>query len=241
MMFFDRVKIWLPNLSAHLEQMENCEQDKDFHSEGNALIHTMMVLDEVEKLNLPENDKDILRWVGLLHDIGKPYCSVVEDGHIRSHGHSRKGYHIAMGLLENTHLDKSDKIQILNIIRVHGEPNWIMEKKDPKRHIIEMSMMCRLDLLYHFVRCDVLGRKTSELESKSFLDNVEYFKEIAIELNCFSIPYTFTTPIAKFNYLVKQTHHFTDEPSNDTKSKMFMMSRLPGYGKDHYIKNTLSW
>lgn len=240
MMFYDKVKIWLKGLSEYLSDMEKCEQDKDFHAEGNVLIHTKMVLDEVEKLKIPEEDKEILRWVALLHDIGKPYCSKEIDGHIRSHGHSRIGYHIAMDLIEQTQLEFIDKLQVLNIIRYHGEPCWIIETdKDPDYECIKMSMDCRLDLLYYFAKCDVLGRTADD--KPKLLENIEYFKEYCVTLNCFNNPYAFSSSIAKYNYLVKKTHHHTDMPFDDTKSKVYMVCGLPGSGKNYYIDKAFSW
>jgi len=69
MKFYEKIKIWLP-IEEHLLAMQECEQDPIFHAEGNVLIHTKMVLDEVERLVISEDKKEILRWVALLHDIG---------------------------------------------------------------------------------------------------------------------------------------------------------------------------
>jgi len=234
-MFIDKVKILLPEINDYLTDMENCEQDSIFHAEGNVLIHTEMVINEVEKLKLSENDMNILRWSALLHDIGKPYVSEMIDGHIRSHGHSKKGYHISMSLLDKVNMDFNDKIQIMNLIREHGEPEWILDKKDPNKEIIKLSHFCRLDLLYYIAKCDVLGRIAKD--DNDFLENLEYFKELAIELDCFNKPYQFSSNIAKYNYLVKGTHHYSDNPFNDTKSKVYMVCGLPGVGKDTYIKD----
>jgi len=238
-MFIDKVKILLPEINVYLTDMKNCEQDSIFHSEGHVLIHTEMVLNEVEKLNLSEKDMNILKWTATLHDIGKPYCSKNVNGHISSPGHNRIGYHISMILLDKIDMDFNDKLQILNLIREHSEPLWLMEKQNPEKEIIKLSMSCRLDLLYHISRCDVLGRIAKD--DNSFLTDLEYFKELAIELDCFTKPYEFSSNIAKFNFLVKGTHHFSDNPYNDTKSKVYILSGLPGVGKDYYIKSNLNY
>ena len=233
----NKLKIMLPGLDEHLQKMMVTEQDPSWHGEVDVYTHTVMVLDEVNKLELPEEDMELLRMIAVLHDIGKPYCTTLEDGHIRSNGHSKRGYHISMKLLDKSNLSKSDIEQIINIIRVHGEPNWILEKKDPEREVINISMMCRIDLLYHFVKCDILGRICDDKET--FLINLEYFKEIAIRLNCFDKPYNFYSNISKFNYLIKKTHYHTDQPYNDTKSKVYIVCGLPGSGKDYYIKKNM--
>jgi len=142
-----------------------------------------MVLEEVEKLNIEEDKKEILKWVALFHDIGKPYTTTKEDGRIRHHGHSKRSYHIAMELLENTHINNYTKIEILNLIKLHGKPNWAFEKEDPERYVIDLSMSCNLELLYEFAKCDFLGRISDD--TKENLENIEYFKVIAQDLNCF--------------------------------------------------------
>jgi predicted kinase len=232
---YDKVKIWLPEINEYLDKMKNCQQDKEFHGEGDVLIHTEMVLSEVNKLDVKEEQKTILWWSALLHDIGKPGCSTIEDGHIRSHGHSRRGYHIAMELLDKTDLNNQQKIEIINLIRVHGEPNWILEKENPEREVIKMSLQCNLENLYYLVRCDILGRIS--LDNEKLLENLEYFKEIAKELNCFDKPFEFQSKIAKYKYLVDKSHHHSDNPFDDTKSKVIMVCGLPGSGKDFYIKS----
>lgn len=237
---FSKIKIWLPILNEHLDKMKNCEQDPIWHSEGNVLKHTMMVLDEVEKLTINEKQKTILWWSALLHDIGKPSCSTIEDGRIRSHGHSRRGYHLAMEVLDKTNLTKLVKLEIINLIRLHGEPNWILENDNPEREIIKMSIQCNLENLYNLVKCDVLGRISKD-NDENFLENLEYFKEMSLELDCFNKPFKFKSNIAKYKYLIEKTHHYTDDPYNDTKSKVIMICGLPGSGKDTYINNYLSW
>jgi len=239
MKFLEKLIIWLPGYKEYVQQMKKTEQDPIFHKEGNVWNHVEMVLDEIEKLNIKEKDKNILRFCGAFHDIGKPYCSKEIDGHISSHGHSKIGYHIAKKLLLNSHLSSGDKLEVINLIRQHGEAIWVLDKEFPDREAIKLSMICRLDLLYLFSRCDVLGRICEDKEE--LLEKLEYFKTISTDLKCFYKKYNFTTPISKFNYLVKKTHHHTDLPYNDTKSKVYMVCGLPGSGKDYYIGRALSW
>lgn len=227
----------IPNIDSYIIDMKNCEQDKDYHGEIYVWTHVLMVLDEINKLTIDETDKELLRYVAVLHDISKPYCSELIDGHISTPGHGRKSYHIAMDLLENIDISLTDKIEILHLILNHSKPNWVIDKEDPFRSVIELSMTCRLDLLYSFCKCDVLGRICQD--KLELLDKLEYFKDYANELNCFYNKFEFSSDILKYNYLVKKSHHYTDIPFDDTKSKVYMVCGLPGSGKDYYIKNNM--
>jgi putative nucleotidyltransferase with HDIG domain len=232
-----------PNWISYFEDMEKTPQDPIYHAEGNCYIHTNMVLNELFKLilnsDLTENEKVILKYSALFHDIGKPKRTKVEDnGRVSANGHSKTSYHIANELLDDVkNLLFEDKLQILNLIFYHGEPNWIMKSKDGEREVIEISQDCNIKLLCYLVEADIKGRKCLDNSDDDFLLNLEYFKEIAIKLNCFYQPYQFNSSLDKFNYLVKRTHHYSDMAYNDLKSKVYLICGLPGSGKSTYIKN----
>jgi putative nucleotidyltransferase with HDIG domain len=214
-----------------------CEQDNIFHAEGNVFKHTQMVFDAAfdiaDKFQLSDRDKGILLMSAAFHDIGKPYCSHYENGHIRSHGHSRIGYHIVNEILSKTAIPFEDRLEIINLIKYHGEPNWIHSRKDYERDTIKLSMDCRLNMLYHLACADFNGRIAFDKDDQ--LINIEVFKEIAEGLNCFYKPYDFSSDNVKFNCLIKESMYHGDIAYDDTKSKVILMSGLPGSGKDTYI------
>jgi len=151
------IKEW-PEILPYLEKMEECPQSNIHHREGNVLIHTQMVLDEVEKIseNFSEKDLRILNYSALLHDIAKPVVLSFEDGEAKSHNHSRTGAKMAYEILESTNLPIDERVEITNLILYHGKPYWITEKphQEQEYELIKMSMDCRLDLLYHLATCD---------------------------------------------------------------------------------------
>jgi len=217
--------------------MQECPQSPCWHSEGNVAIHTEMVLDEFLKIAESNehdlSDKDILliSYSLLLHDIAKPVVLTEEDGLIRAHNHTRIGAKIAWELLEATGFSFEDRKEISSLIYWHGKPPYVIEKSTAKQHrmIIEMSMDCSMKRLYYVALCDQLGRICADRNHQ--IETIEYFKMAVHELDCFYHPFEFVSPVAKFNYLVKKTHHFTDEPFDDTRSKVYLMCGLPGSGK----------
>lgn len=225
-------------MQPYLNDMEQCEQSPIWHSEGNVLIHSKMVLDEFEKMEteLSENEKMIINHALLFHDISKPIVFSIEDGNIRAHGHERLSAKLAWELLEESNITLEDRREISNLVYYHGKPVWVHEKSKEEQEyaIINMSLDCRLDLLYYVTKSDFSGRICSDRNER--LEAIEYFRMLAEELGCFNKPYDFNSDISKFKYIVERTHHHSDMPFNDTKSKVYMICGLPGSGKDTYIK-----
>jgi len=200
-----------------------------------------MVYNNVLKLYndgiINDEESDILSYVALFHDVGKPKTYKIIDGKISNPGHARLSYHIALEILQK-YLEFDKLIQVLNLILFHGKPNWIFEKDDPEKEVIGLSLDCNLNLLYWFCYCDNLGRISKDKDD--LIIKLDYFKEIAIKLNCYNNTYSFNSSISKYNYIVKNTHHYLDIPFNNTKSKVYILSGLPGTGKDTYIKRNFN-
>ena len=173
MNFYDRINI-IPD--EYRQLMMNTMQEPIWHGEKDVYTHTKMVYDEVEKLELNEKDKEILRMVAIFHDIGKTETTIIENNVIRSHKHCERSYHLAMKILSNFDLDIDTRLQILNLIKYHGRPLFIYEKENPEKEVINLSLNCRLDLLYYFACCDFKGRIADDIEES--LIKIEFLKMI---------------------------------------------------------------
>lgn len=80
------LEIILPELT----HLKNLRQPKEFHSEGDAFHHTMMLLD-----HLPEKASLRLKLAALFHDLGKAETQKIsESGKITFHGHDKKSVEI---------------------------------------------------------------------------------------------------------------------------------------------------
>src|SRR5690606_14812756 len=79
------------------EPMRRCQQEPEWHAEGDVWTHTVMVWQEVERLegyaNLSRADQILLLFTALLHDSGKPATTHLdpESGRLRSPRHSIVG------------------------------------------------------------------------------------------------------------------------------------------------------
>jgi poly(A) polymerase len=98
----------LPEISA----MQGVEQPPEYHPEGDVWIHTLLLL---EKLDKPT---PTLAWGALLHDVGKPPTFRVAE-RIRFDGHVEAGVRLAHGILERLKFSGEQTAQIEALVANH--------------------------------------------------------------------------------------------------------------------------
>ena len=246
MNYIEHIQTIIPDIIKHFDEMKKCDQDNIWHAEGDVWVHTEMVLDEFYKeLDMfTKKEQKIMAYAIILHDIGKPYCSEIIDGRIRSYRHSRIGYHISLELLDialiKNDIDYDDMISIVNLVLFHGKPNWISEKttKDAEHEIITLSQDCNMWLLYKLSTYDTKGRISND--TSEILEKLDYFMLLSEDLNCLREPFKFYNDFTKFGYLITKKYHYLSQPYSNTKGHVYLMVGLPGTGKDTYIKENLS-
>jgi putative nucleotidyltransferase with HDIG domain len=70
-----------------------------------------------------DNHKVLMKWVALLHDVGKPPCRTVEaTGRIRFLGHESAGAAMAQGICQRLKMSKHDRSYIAFMIQNHLRP-----------------------------------------------------------------------------------------------------------------------
>ena len=90
--------------------MAECNQDAQWHAEGDVWTHTKMVYDQLTKLDewdsLDDADQRALLLTALFHDAAKPLTTIVDPdtGRVRSPKHAVKGEHLVRGVLREMEL-----------------------------------------------------------------------------------------------------------------------------------------
>jgi tRNA nucleotidyltransferase (CCA-adding enzyme) len=84
---------WLKHY-PQLQAMQGCSQEPRWHPEGDVWRHTCLVVDQMASIaqqrNLNAEQRSMLCFAALLHDVAKPLTSFVDDqGGIRSPGHAQ--------------------------------------------------------------------------------------------------------------------------------------------------------
>ena len=105
----------LRTILPEMEPMKGCAQPEQFHPEGDVFQHTRLMLDLLpEKVSLP------LVFSVLLHDVGKPPTSSVDEtGRIRFNGHDRIGAEMTEAIMERLRFSRAEIDATVEMVRQH--------------------------------------------------------------------------------------------------------------------------
>jgi putative nucleotidyltransferase with HDIG domain len=226
-----------------LRAMDGVPQNPVYHAEGDVLIHTRMVTEAMLALEEwrehPLVDRQALFAATMLHDVGKPACTVREtNGRTSSRGHARKGEKITRRLLwlgEELPAPAPFVLreQIAGLVRWHGLPLQFLDKPDPVRAVIEASQSVRLDHVALLAEADVRGRMCPD--QQGLLDLVALFREFCQEQACYTAPRAFANEYSRFAYLQSERGDPDYAAYDDTECEVTVLAGLPGAGKDTWI------
>jgi predicted kinase len=232
---------------SHLEHafdwvadMRHVPQDPIHHAEGNVAIHTRQVLEALTSLDgyrqLPAQKQEVLWAAALLHDVEKRSTTVQDaDGRISSHGHARKGEFTARRVLfEQVPAPFAIREEVAALVRYHGLPLWVMDKRSPAKAVIEASLRVDLRLVSLLARADALGRTCAD--QNDLLERIAFFEALCEEQQCWGTPRHFPSDLARFTYFQREDGYPDYEPFDDLKGTVVMVSGLPGMGKDTYLR-----
>lgn len=220
--------------------MSECQQDAEWHAEGDVWTHTKMVCRQLTFLPewpaLTRAEQNLLLFTGLFHDAAKPLTSQLdpETGRIRSPKHAVKGEHLARSVLRELGCDLTTREHIARMVRFHGRPAFLLEKTNLAREIVTLSWLVNHRLLYLFALADTRGRTTETMSRPE--ENLEYWRVMAEELNCFTASYQFANDQARFRYFQEPEAELDYVPYETYRCTVTMMSGLPGSGKDTWLQ-----
>jgi predicted kinase len=179
----------------------------------------------------------ILFLAAVLHDVGKPDCTRIEEGgRITSRGHSRRGAILGRRLLWQMGIPFQQREAVCALIRFHQVPYFLIDREDSARLAIEISCVGRGDWLTLLAEADVRGRICAD--QVRLLDNVSLCRVQMSELGVLDRPYPFDSEQARVLFFRDPQRH-PDAPAHaNHRARVILMSGLPGSGKDHHIRET---
>lgn len=226
---------WLADMAA-------VPQDPEWHGEGDVLTHTKMVAAALTALPeyqaLDAQAQHILFAAALLHDVEKRSTTTTEErgGRTRivSPRHAKKGEYTARQILyRDLAAPFAVREAVAKLVRWHGLPLWAIEKAHPAHAAIATSLQVNTAWLALLAKADVLGRicpDTAEL-----LNKIALFQALCEENRCWGAPFAFASNHARYYYLNHPESTPDYQPYDDFSCDVYLMSALPGSGKDTYI------
>lgn len=112
--------------------LHGCEQDPEFHPEGDVWVHTLLVLNEAARLgrDFPKEQRLILGLAALLHDLGKPSTTRRENGRICAHGHEHAGIKPATAWFARHSFGEVVEQAVLDCVGKHMRPMQLVREMD---------------------------------------------------------------------------------------------------------------
>ena len=227
------------------QAMADCQQDAEWHSEGDVWTHTRMVVAEVEQLpEWPSLDRDAqlkLLFTALFHDAGKPEVTAIDAATGRTHSprHALVGMEIGRDVLRRLECDLRAREEIAALVRYHGRPAYLLEKPDPTHEVISLSWHVNHRLLFLFALADTRGRRTREMSRPE--ENIHLWRMVAEENGCFDRPYAFANDHARFLFYRNALSSLHYTPREEFRCTVTLMSGLPGSGKDTWLAQNRSY
>jgi tRNA nucleotidyltransferase (CCA-adding enzyme) len=151
----------LPEMRA----LVGCPQEPEWHPEGDAWVHTLMVID-LARAGIDDLDRSgrIAIMLGAIcHDFGKPATTAVIDGRIRSLGHEEAGVAPATALLDRLNIHSIDGVDVrrdvLGMVAHHLKPGaWHKAGDVGDGAFRRLAQKVDLELLGRLAKADCMGR-----------------------------------------------------------------------------------
>ena len=164
-------------LFPELEALVGCEQEPEWHPEGDVWVHTLMVIDQararIDDLDRPQ--QLTLMLAAVCHDLGKPATTELVDGRIRSRGHEEAGVPPTRDFLDrldvHTLAAYDVRHQVLGLVAHHLKPGMWHRGADPVGDgaFRRLARKVDLELLARLSAADCLGR-TGDFDCAATLD-----------------------------------------------------------------------
>lgn len=120
----------LKEIHPEFPPLKETPQEKEWHPEGDAWIHTLMVVDWaaliVRRDNLPSDEAIAVLLACLCHDLGKPAVTQLDEkGRYISHGHEEAGEAPTIKFLDSIGIDKAAYGKIIRLVVNHLKPTLL--------------------------------------------------------------------------------------------------------------------
>ncbi len=234
------------------EQLRLTPQHEHWHGEGDVYIHTLMVCNALESLpeyrSLPENRRELLMAAARLHDIGKIPATKEISGQIQAPHHAPIGSRMMRERMWKAGMSGTPELMrrretVCRLIRYHTFPPHAIDADDAALRLHRIAAEGRLlpdfslRLLCLLAKADMLGRVCND--KQQVLEQIALCEELAKEEECLDGCYPFPSDYTMRGYFGGRNVWKDQQLYDDTWGPVYLMSGLPGTGKDTWIRRNL--
>ena len=156
----------IERLFPEIHALVGCEQEPEWHPEGDVWIHTLLVIDQARtRIDDLDRARQVVVMVGAVcHDLGKPLTTAFIDGRIRSIDHEQAGVAPAAAVLDRLNIHTIDgydvRKHVLGIVAHHLKPGMFRQSPTPVSDgaFRRLAEKVDLELLARVAKSDCLGR-----------------------------------------------------------------------------------
>ena len=153
-------------LFPELKALVGCEQEPEWHPEGDVWVHTLLVIDRArERIADLERPQQVAVMLGAVcHDLGKPATTAFIDGRIRSRNHEEAGVEPTHAFLNrlNVHTMNGYDVrrQVVGLVAQHLKPGMWRQSTGAVGDgaFRRLAKKVDLELLARLAKSDCLGR-----------------------------------------------------------------------------------
>lgn len=167
---------------TQLEVLIGCEQEPEYHPEGDVWIHTLMCLDEMVKLRTADEYQNLYLMLAVLcHDFGKPSTTLIREGKITSYNHEKMGVEPTIEFLQLLTNEKKLIEKVTPLVQHHLAPFQLFLHNSSLKAVKRLAMKVNIEELCLVALADCKGRT---IMNKEKCDKaVEWLLRNAQELN----------------------------------------------------------
>jgi tRNA nucleotidyltransferase (CCA-adding enzyme) len=151
-----------------MRPLVGCEQEPEWHPEGDVWTHTLIVIDEARRANgdLLRPQQITVMLGAVCHDLGKPATTAFVDGRIRSLDHEQAGVAPTESLLDRLNVHTIDgfdvRRHVIGLVAQHLKPGMFHKAPNVSDGAFRrLAQKVDLELLARLARADCRGRTGS--------------------------------------------------------------------------------
>ncbi len=119
----------LDTMHPLLAQMVGCPQEPRHHPEGDVWNHTLLVVDQAASQKEQASNPEAFMWAALLHDIGKPCVTRINENGYTAYGHDTKGEELAIQFMKSLTDNRDLKKEAGALVREHMKPLLLYKER----------------------------------------------------------------------------------------------------------------